>query len=139
MTIGMSRNDEPNKDDPVLCFVGDCWLYFTTRAIEDVWGDDWDDAPYEHNAGEPYEHDGQTIARYAWDGPFETPASHALNSAYSVAQINAGAVPWLQTDRYEERPGAVRIYAGWPLSMVVRAILEGGGMVYAPIVGEVVS
>ena len=33
-------------------------LYFT--ELEDVteqWGDDWDDAPYEHNAGTPYEND----------------------------------------------------------------------------------
>ena len=27
--------------------------YFTPLAMEDQWGDDWDDAPYEHNAGSP--------------------------------------------------------------------------------------
>ena len=33
-------------------------LYFT--ELDDVtkqWGDDWDDVPYEHNSGTPYESD----------------------------------------------------------------------------------
>lgn len=38
----------------VLCYVDGPWAYFTTQPLEDQWGDDWDDAPYEHNAGEPY-------------------------------------------------------------------------------------
>jgi len=28
--------------------------YFTSQPIVDQWGDDWGDAPYEHNAGPPY-------------------------------------------------------------------------------------
>ena len=41
-------------NNAVLCFVDKTWAYFTTKPIESQWGDDWDDAPYEHNAGEPY-------------------------------------------------------------------------------------
>lgn len=37
-----------------LCYVHHNILYFTD-SFEKQWGDDWDDAPYEHNAGEPYE------------------------------------------------------------------------------------
>ena len=40
-----------------LCYVRHNILYFTD-SFEKQWGDDWDDAPYEHNAGEPYEWGG---------------------------------------------------------------------------------
>lgn len=38
-----------------LCYVYDNIAYFTTQDISKQRGDDWDDVPYEHNAGEPYE------------------------------------------------------------------------------------
>jgi hypothetical protein len=41
--------------EPRLCYVSGNCAYFTTQALEKQWGDDWDDAPYEHNAGSPYE------------------------------------------------------------------------------------
>lgn len=44
----------PDKREPVLCYVDDKFAYFTTQELAKQWGDDWDDAPYEHNAGEPY-------------------------------------------------------------------------------------
>lgn len=44
-----------NSSEYKLCYVHDNWAYFTTQKIENQWGDDWDDAPYEHNAEEPYE------------------------------------------------------------------------------------
>ena len=37
-----------------LCYVDQSWAFFTTKSLSDQWGDDWDDAPYEHNAGYPY-------------------------------------------------------------------------------------
>jgi len=37
-----------------LCYVDLPWVYFTTQDLDKQWGDDWDDAPYEHNAEEPY-------------------------------------------------------------------------------------
>ena len=40
--------------EPILCYVKGPWAYFTTQPLKKQWGDDWDDAPYEHNAGEPY-------------------------------------------------------------------------------------
>jgi hypothetical protein len=39
---------------PVLCYVDGCWAFFTTKPLSEQWGDDWNDAPYEHNAGRPY-------------------------------------------------------------------------------------
>ena len=38
-----------------LCYIDGAWAYFTTQALADVIGDDWNDAPYECNAGAPYE------------------------------------------------------------------------------------
>lgn len=33
-----------------LCYVDDGFAYFTTKPLTEQWGDDWNDAPYEHNA-----------------------------------------------------------------------------------------
>lgn len=38
-----------------LCFADRGTLYFSDKKAEDMWGDDWNDAPLEHNAGLPYE------------------------------------------------------------------------------------
>ena len=37
-----------------LCYVSNGVLYFTNKELSEQWGDDWNDHPYEHNAGEPY-------------------------------------------------------------------------------------
>ena len=51
---GSECMDFPNPD----YIPGDQTLlaYFTPLALEDQWGDDWDDAPYDCNAGSPYDH-----------------------------------------------------------------------------------
>jgi uncharacterized protein (TIGR02996 family) len=38
-----------------LCYVDGGEAFFTTQPLSEQWGDDWNDAPYEHNAGDPYE------------------------------------------------------------------------------------
>jgi len=122
----------PNKDNPVLCYVDGPWAYFTTQALEDAWGDDFDDAPYEHNAGTPYgpcKHEKFEIIKVAWDGDFETPSFGHCNSPWSVEQINAGAVAWLRTSRYS--PGKpVVIPAGTTMERFYALIRKGGGTVY---------
>ena len=59
-------NTEPKQEDDQgvaapaqpavmrLCYVSGCFAYFTSKDLTEQWGDDWNDAPYEHNAGEPY-------------------------------------------------------------------------------------
>ena len=104
-----------------LCFVdSEEWagdpiiLYFT--ELDDVteqWGDDWNDRPYEHNAGEPYENDYSqpeqgvkngvgiypeiSIYKLVITGGYNiaTPRTGTNNSPYSVEDINKGIVPWL--------------------------------------------
>ena len=131
---------EGHGNDPILCYVSEPWAYFTTQALADQWGDDWNDAPYEHNAGTPYG-DHKTsesqeprwrIYKIAWEGPFETPSSWGFNSPYSVETINRGAVPWIQTDRYERERERVRIYAGVTMDEFCELIRRGGGTVYLP-------
>ena len=91
-------------------------LYFTEQDLDKQWGDDWDDAPYEHNAGIPYDEDYSKpeqkvengrgiypkvhiykviIEPKGWKIHFITPRTGTLNSPYSVKDINEGIVPWL--------------------------------------------
>ena len=104
-----------------LCFIegetfGSLKLYFTEKEISEQWGDDWDDAPYEHNAGTPYTQDyNQKELRVEngagvyppiqietlylepkdWKTELITPQTGTMNSRYSVEDINGGAIPWL--------------------------------------------
>jgi hypothetical protein len=125
--------------EPVLCFVKDNCAYFTTQKLEDQWGCDWGDRPYEHNASRPNEpgksdiDKGNTweITKVYYDGDFETPAEIAgFNSSYSVEDINAGYVPWLVTSRWTDMPRKIVINAGCPLTDFKSAIKLGGGKVY---------
>lgn len=135
-----------------LCYVEGCWAYFTSQPLEKQWGDDWNDAPYEHNAGTPYNptlsglrsvdgawvkyseyKDGVpdwTIIKLAFDANLETPASVASgNSSYSVEMINAGAVAWL-TDRWGK--SGISIPAGVSPEQFEELITKAGGTVYVP-------
>ena len=121
--------------DPVLCYVEGNWAYFTTQKLEDQWGDDFDDAPYEHNAGPPYEFnkvdsdrgkDPWTITKVAFDGGFYTPCDSHNNSPYSVEQINSGVVPWLN----DWKSDGIVIYAGTTLSQFCELVRKAGGTIY---------
>lgn len=122
----------------VLCYVREPWAYFTTRKLADQWGDDWNDAPYEHNAGEPYyysshdEKEGREpweIIRVAYDGDWDTPSTNQHNSSWSVERINAGGVAWLQTSQWSSVPPVI-IPAGATLERFTELIKQGGGNIY---------
>lgn len=111
-----------------LCYVEGMAAYFTTQPVTEQWGDDWNDAPYEHNAGTPY---APSVHYYAngerklsprdWNpdgtpryqllrvlfelehghGELKAPCDfYGANSPYSVEAINAGAVAWLTAKRW---------------------------------------
>lgn len=85
--------------------------YFTPIDLKDQWGDDWDDAPYEYNAGEPYDdyfdNDGQHeiniyVVHFAVEKDFDEtllcPRDYCYGrygSGVSVSQINSGMVAWM--------------------------------------------
>lgn len=115
-----------------LCYVENNFAYFTSQPLEKQWGDDWNDAPYEHNAGTPYgphrEGESWEIVKIAFDGDFETPADIAgCNSSYSVEMINKGAIAWL-TQRWSENK--ISIPAGTTIIEFQKLIELGGGTTY---------
>lgn len=140
-----------------LCYVEDfdsygeapLQLYFTPLPLEKQWGDDWGDAPYEHNAGEPYRYDYSQpeqgvrngmgiypeihlktifIETSDWKQSLLTPRSGFNNSPYSVEDINSGVVPWVTI----KRNGQPNIYikAGTEYNSVIKQCLEIGLRVY---------
>lgn len=125
--------------DRRLCFVEGNRAFFTDN-FDHQWGDDWNDAPYEHNAGWPYENreDGDScpncgnITHIFFDGPYYTPCGDHINSPYTVEQINAGgpdAPPWVTIDPYED-DDVVRFYAGTTLADFIKGVQAAGGTVF---------
>ena len=115
-----------------LCYVRHNILYFTDN-FEKQWGDDWDDAPYQHNAGEPYEweddwpeykNEHRGHIRYI----LYIPKSCDLQEAYlrhqdiSVEEINKGTVPWL----YHETAGG--LYAGATMEEALKWLTVAGAL-----------
>jgi hypothetical protein len=94
-----------------LCYVDDNVMYFTDN-FKGIYGDDWNDKPYEHNSGLPYEwNDDETdewniehhhghIRKIAFEPSWyiRRPCDGHLNSPYSVEDINNSAVAWLYSD-----------------------------------------
>lgn len=96
-----------------LCFIdgGEYhyeWITMYFADIDDVttlWGDDWDDAPYEHNAEPPYTESSKDEkidfiqVKVYLDSNAYTPCTDMTNSRYSVEQINKGITPWLSLEK----------------------------------------
>lgn len=91
------------------------YAYFTDlEDFQEQWGDDWNDAPYEHNAGWPYDKirtEEHTVLKVPFAVVSENcngnshwvkfPRDYgAGNSPFSVEEINAGAVPWIFVSYY---------------------------------------
>ena len=104
------------NNDYRLCYVGNNILYFTD-IFESQWEDDWNDAPYEHNADPPFEWDEHESAKWNIkhghghiryiaimpDWSISQPCDGHINSPYSVESINKGAIAWL----YHEDAGGL--------------------------------
>lgn len=110
---GSESDDYPNPE--YIEGEKELYAYFTPLSLDEQWGDDWDDAPYECNAGEPYdtvtdeveERDGWkfvtkshdiVIVRVpfivkSWNTMF--PKDYGYNSPFCVRAINHGAVAWM--------------------------------------------
>ena len=121
--------------DLKLCYVADNWAYFTSCDIHDQWGDDWDDSPYEHNAGPPYsdnEEVSHTIFMVAFTGQVDPPCASYANSHWSVEQINNGDVPWL-SNQFFTSDKVDSIYAGTSLREFIEYIKRNEGDVFLPL------
>lgn len=94
-----------------LCYVDNNIMYFTDN-FENQWGDDWNDAPYDCNAGTPYEWNDKEDddwnnrhghLRYIgfmpeWNVKIAGQMG-VYNNPYSVEEINKGVVAWLYSDK----------------------------------------
>lgn len=112
-----------------LCYIEGNFAYFT-NDLSKQWGDDWNDIPYEHNAGEPYEHQGQKVVKLAFVCELSTPAEiHGINSPYSVQDINEKRTPWLSGTSYESGE-YIEIYAGTTMDEFIDIIHSINGEIY---------
>ena len=121
-----------------LCYVECGTAYFTTHDLDKQWGDDWNDAPYEHNAGYPYKpnpdrpEEDWDIEVIPFKSKMKTPGECGLlNSSYSVQDINREKVPWLTMyDGTQMIPESPRIWAGMSAEWFCDIIEKNGGSVY---------
>lgn len=137
-----------------LCYIENNFAYFTTQDLNKQWGDDWDDAPYEHNAEEPYtpairyftadrqekiETDWNADGTPKWEimkiafycPSAATPAETAgMNSPYSVEMINNKLVPWLIV-HWRMYPDKA-LFAGASIDSFVEFIEDAGGEIFFP-------
>lgn len=98
------------------------YLYFTDDMSKQD-GDDWNDAPYEYNAGLPYDDECKiTVFKFNFYPELKDyisvafPKDHRINSPYSVEDINNGAVAWVYLKRGDKR---VAIHGGDELETVI--------------------
>ena len=106
---GAEMQEYPNPD--YMEGKQEYYAYFTPETLDEQWGDDWDDAPYECNAEIPYDsnhkekdENGKWVEYNIIRVPFMLnfdgwkvvmPKDYGYNSPFSVRDINAGAVAWV--------------------------------------------
>lgn len=109
--FGLDKNPEDVKGYK-LCYIDQSMnhssvVYFSQSEPGDVWGDDWNDAPFEHNAGIPYEEFAPFVTFVAFD--LILPNTEFVNSYYSVEDLNQKKFPWVREEIYQEDK---KLYAG---------------------------
>ena len=93
-------------------------LYLGADDCEDYWGDDWDDAPYEHNAGEVYQRYRQGYVEFTF--PL---CNGYFNSPFSKEDMKNRKVPCLTISTEPE----IKIYFGDNIDEISKQIEEFGG------------
>jgi hypothetical protein len=114
-----------------LCFVRAPWAYFTRLPLDQQWGDGWERAPYNKEAGAPYDEVPGQILTVAFEGPLDTPDVEGNGNIPSVIAINHGETPWLYTDAFVSKI-PIRIMGGDSLQSFVEQVERAGGRVFAP-------
>lgn len=123
------------SDEFRLCYVDEPWAYFANVEPTEMWGDDWNDAPHDCNAGMPYVREGQQVVKVAYDADLQTVGTnHLSHYGYVSAQdINEGRAPWLIQPSYglPQFPKPLReVHAGITLGNFKLLAREVGGTVY---------
>lgn len=113
------------------------WAYFCdVDNIGDVWGDDFDDAPYSCNSGCPYDNIGKKEIEVLMV-PFALPPDinynlevklpnqwNILNEPWCTEDINLGAIPWIWARTNKRKGGnlGVSVMAGTDPSSFIEAL-----------------
>lgn len=121
-----------------LCYVDGEWAYFSTGRPGDVWGDDWNDAPHDCNAGTPYAERAPGLTKVAYDGDLRIVGEGAFGGYVyerwgwlSAEQINQGQAPWLVRLAYGDPvTHDLEISAGATLEEFRALVVLAGGCVY---------
>ena len=76
---------------------GNLVRFYLGDTSKNYYGDDWDDRPFEHNAGTVYDEFilGQKDVAFDFDDVLITPDAGYLNSPYSKDDLKARVVPAL--------------------------------------------
>lgn len=113
------------RKDLKLCYIENSVAYFTNN--ENIWGDDWNDSPYQYNAGTPYEEEGFEIYSigFCTNNIYLEPCNYFYPKNFSVEQINHKIVPWLIPDNIEYPP----IFSGETINEFVKKIKNASGYI----------
>lgn len=119
-----------------LCFIRGNAAWFTPLPLSEQWGDDWNDSPYDCNAGTPYESE-RGLYKVYFEAFLEQPCDVQLNCGLSVNDINKGKSHWLATSRFAPSgTPSIRINAGCSLDQFISLVELVGGEVYEPKLGR---
>lgn len=82
-------------------------FYLGSLDCDQYWGDDWDDVPYEHNAGTVYDKFVMGYIDVAWnlDTHVLEPCDHTVNSSYSKQLLIERQVPMIITKQKSKDSG----------------------------------
>jgi len=127
---------ENNMKDLKLCFVKYGWAYFTSIPVTDQWGDDWENSPYEYNAGFPSaprkgKHKDHKIVKVSFESDHIDPSFSEDDRSWSAEMINRGDVPWLRSPPWSETK-LQDVPAGTTLTDFIKIVKDSGGEVYLP-------
>lgn len=85
------------------------YAFFTPLELDEQWGDDWNDAPYDCNAGYPYDTDDNTKEITIIQVPFvvksynyNLPSAYGYNTPFCVLDMNQQACAWIHDSAYDK-------------------------------------
>lgn len=83
-----------------------CRFYLGKKDLKDYWGDDWNDIPYEHNAGTVYDEfiSGYIDMAWPYDSCVMEPCNGCCNSAYSKNMFKKREVPVIAVRHIDGEP-----------------------------------
>ena len=100
-------------------------LYLGADDCNDYWGDDWNDAPYEHNAGRVYQEYIKGYVEFAFPLKYDIceACDGYFNSPFSKEDMINRKVPCLTISTKPK----IKIYFGDNIDEISKQIIELGG------------